>query len=294
MITGLTYDAGDLTEIVIPKSVTTIYGTSSSDGAFGNNETLQKVTFEDGSQLTSIGNYAFYDCSSLTSITIPSGVTSIGSSAFSGCSSLTSITIPSGVTSIGSYAFSCCYRLIEVYNLSSLDISIGSEDNGYVGYYAKFIHKSLDAEASFVESNGVVYYNYNGEKIAVKPVDMNATSVTLDSDCTSINQYAFDECSSLTSITIPSSVTSIGSYAFQNCSSLTSITIPASVTSIGYGAFENCSNLSNVSFEDTSGWYVSTSSTEKSGTTLTLTDTARNATYLKSTYYSYYWKKSTT
>ena len=59
-------------------------------------------------RVTSIGGYAFYGCSSLTSITIPEGVTSIGSYAFFGCSSLTSITIPEGVTSIGRSAFDGC------------------------------------------------------------------------------------------------------------------------------------------------------------------------------------------
>ena len=92
VITGLTSNASNLTEIVIPKSVTTIYGTSSSDGAFRNNKILQKVTFEDGSQCTSIGSFAFYDCSSLTSITIPASVTSIGNYAFNGCSNLSTAT----------------------------------------------------------------------------------------------------------------------------------------------------------------------------------------------------------
>ena len=317
------------------------------------------------SDCTSINQYAFLGCSSLTLINIPANVTSIGEWAFYYCSSLTSINIPANVTSIGSYAFEYCYHLVEVYNLSKLSITAGSIDYGYVGCYAKVIHTSLEEKSNLVESNGVVYYNYNGKKIAVRPVDMDATSVTLDSDCTSINQYAFREClslttitipanvtsiggfafyccenltsinipanvtsigyyafykcSSLTSINIPKSVTSIGSYAFSDCSklttvtfeegsqltrignyafykcsSLTSITIPANVTSIGRWAFSGCPKLTTVTFEDTRGWYVSTSSTATSGTTLTLGDTSTNAEYLKSTYYDYDWKKSTT
>mgnify|MGYP003288517138 CR=1 FL=1 len=64
--------------------------------------------------VTSIGNYAFEDCSNLTSIDIPSSVTSIGNSAFAGCSSLTSIEIPEGVTSIGEYAFYNCRSLTSI------------------------------------------------------------------------------------------------------------------------------------------------------------------------------------
>ena len=333
--------------------------TSINQYAFYRCENLTSITIP--ANVTSIGKCAFVGCSSLTSINIPASVTSIGGSAFHNCSSLTSITIPASVTSIGSWAFEYCYRLIEVYNLSSLNITAGSSSNGYVGYYAKVVYTSLEEKSNLVESNGVVYYNYNGEKIAVKPVDMNATSVTLDSDCTSIGNGAFFSCSSLTSITIPASVTSIGNYAFYNCSklenvyydgtivdwcnitfddnysnpmmyashfymknengeyqevtedivipdtvteiksnafygfkNLTSVTIGKNVTSIGRYAFQNCSNLTTVTFEDGSGWYVSTSSTATSGTKLTLTDTAQNATYLRSTYYNYYWKKSTT
>lgn len=67
---------------------------------------VKKVVIEDG--VTSIGEYAFWHCSNLTSITIPDGVTSIGRSAFNACSSLTSITIPDSVTSIGELAFYDC------------------------------------------------------------------------------------------------------------------------------------------------------------------------------------------
>ena len=76
------------------------------------NKTIKSISLPSG--VTSIGNYAFYNCSSLTSITIPSSVTSIGNSAFYYCSSLASITIPSGVTSIGARAFASCSSLASI------------------------------------------------------------------------------------------------------------------------------------------------------------------------------------
>ena len=156
--------------------------------------------------VTSIGNYAFYNCSGLTSVTIPSSVTTIGWSAFSGCSGLTSVTIPNSVTSIGNYAFSRCSGLTSV----TIPNSVTS-----IGNYA------------FDCCSGL-------------------TSVTIPASVTSIGEYAFYNCSGLTSVTIPNSVTSIGSSAFRGCSGLTSVTIPNSVTSIGNEAFKNCSGLTSV------------------------------------------------
>ena len=156
--------------------------------------------------LSDISYQAFEDCSSLTSVTIPSSVTSIRSSAFEDCRSLTSVVIHEGVTSIGDAAFKYCSSLTSVTIPSSVT-SIGS--------YA--------------------FYNCS-----------SLTSVTIPSSVTSIRSSAFEDCSSLTSVTIPSSVTSIGSYAFAECRSLTSVTIPEGVTSIGDDAFYNCSGLTSV------------------------------------------------
>ena len=134
-------------------------------------------TYEIPDSVTSIGAYAFQDCSRLTSVTIPNSVTSIGYGAFLGCSSLTSVTIPNSVTNIGDYAFSGCESLTSVTIPDSVTI-IGS--------------------VAFSDCTSL-------------------TSVTIPDSVTSIGSAAFEGCSSLTSVTIPRSVTSIGDWAFSGC-----------------------------------------------------------------------------
>ena len=98
------------------------------------NETLTYITISNN--VTNIGEAAFFGCYGLTSIVIPNSVTSIGNYAFNGCTALTSIVIPNSVTSIGGAAFYNCSNLKTVYNYSSLNLTKGSTDYGYVAYYA--------------------------------------------------------------------------------------------------------------------------------------------------------------
>ena len=169
---------------------------------------IKKILIASG--VTSIGSYAFKDCSNLTSITIPEGVTYIGRYAFYGCSTLTSVTIPDSVTSIGNYAFSCCSALTSVTIPNSLT-SIGN----YVFYCCRAL-----------------------------------TSVTIPNSVTSAGYYAFRDCSALTSVTIPNGVTSIWGGAFYGCNALTSVTIPNSVTNIGGEAFYGCSALKSITLPE--------------------------------------------
>ena len=189
-----------------------------------------------------IGEFAFYNCRSLTSVTIPSSVTSIGESAFYNCSSLTSVTIPSSVTSIGKSAFYNCRSLTSVTIPSSVT-SIGKS-----AFYNCRSLTSVTLPSSVTSIGWSAFRGCSG-----------LTSVTLPSSVTSIGEYAFSGCSGLTSVTISSSVTSIGGSAFSGCSGLTSITIPSSVTSIGSSAFEGCSGLTSVYVNWESPLSISTS-----------------------------------
>ena len=187
--------------------------------------------------------YAFYNCYSLTSITIPSSVTGIGREAFSDCYNLkkvivndiaawcnisfasvsnpliyaqhlysdnyteiTDLVIPNNVTSIGRYAFINCSNLTSV-SIPNSVTSIGT--------------------CAFENCTGL-------------------TSIDIPSSVTSISEGAFSGCSGLTSVAIPNSVTTIGNWAFYECSSLASVTIPNSVTHIEGYTFEGCSNLTSV------------------------------------------------
>ena len=199
-----------------------------------------------GKPVKVIGDWAFEDCTGLTSVTIPNSVTSIGGYAFSGCTGLASLTIGNGVTSIGNYAFLGCTDLTSVTIPDSV---------------------TRIAECAFSGCTGLA-------------------SLTIGNGVTSIGNWAFSGCTGLTSITIPDSVMYIGGGVFAGCTGLASITvdadnpayksvdgnlytkdeknlvqyargntaieftIPDGVTRIGYQAFSGCTGLTSVIIPD--------------------------------------------
>ena len=166
----------------------------------------------------SIGNSAFYSCSSVTSVTIGNSVTSIGEGAFARCTGLTSVKIPYSVSNIGKAIFLGCTSLTS--------IEVDSNNSNYC---------SID---------GILFNKFQTTLVAYPAGREGAYTIPLG--VVSIGYYAFCECSSLTSVTISDSVTSIGDNAFQYCSSLASVTIPNSVTEIGEYAFYGCDKLVDV------------------------------------------------
>ncbi len=267
-----------LTSITIPASVTSI-----GNYAFQSCSKLQTVTFAEGSQLQTIGNSAFENCNRLRTLTFAEGsqLQTIGDSAFYNCDAITSITIPASVTEIGEYAFQFCS------NLQTVTFAEGSQLQtiGNDAFYNCSALTNITIPASVTEI---------GESAFRSCSKLQTVTFAEGSQLQTIGNSAFQSCNKLQTVTFAegSQLHTIGRYAFQSCSALTSIIIPASVTSIGDSAFRDCYALTSVTFEDPNHWFVTIISTATSGTNVTLTNAAQNATYLKSTYYDYYWKKS--
>ncbi|EHJ02117.1 Ig domain protein group 2 domain protein [Clostridium sp. DL-VIII] len=195
------YDPGPYTEAVIPSTIDGVKVTTIGDKAFADCNTLTSITLPD--TIKSINDYAFSGCTALTSINLPKNLIKIGDYALESCYKLKSIIIPNGVTSIGNHAFASCGTLTQV----TIPNSVTS-----MGDYA------------FSEDGGL-------------------TKVSMPSSINRIGRSTFLRCYKLTSITIPNGVTSIGEYAFEFCENLQGIIIPESVTSIeGEYAFRGISN----------------------------------------------------
>lgn len=198
---AITNYSGSETEIFIPSRLDEYTVIRIGEWAFDECTSLTSIIIPDG--ITEIGNYAFYGCSSLLSIEIPDSVTKIGDGALDRCDNLISARIPESVTNIGDYAFGRCYSLT-----------------------------SVEIPDSVTEIGDFAFYDC-----------ISLSNITIPDSVTVIGRDAFYGCTSITNITIPDSVTKIPYCAFRGCTSLKSVEIPSSVTEIEYDAFGECNLL---------------------------------------------------
>ena len=245
-------DVNDIpAEIVIPSTYNAKTVTSIGEWAFYNCTGLTNITIPES--VTTIENSAFYGCSGLTSITIPDSVTSIGENAFWSCRNLTSITIPYGITRIERSTFSNCWNLTSItipdtvtsigayafnacYSITTITIPDTVTSIGA----GAFIHCEYLASIAIPDGIANIEYDtfWDCHRLA---------SIVIPSSVTSIGDRTFCNCRNLTDITIPDNVTSIGDHVFDSCRSLTSINIPDGVTDIGKYAFFGCIALTSIS-----------------------------------------------
>lgn len=223
-------------EVVIPTTVT--YGgstysvTSIGNYAFDGCASITSVTISES--VAEVGDYSFYGCSSLSSIVIPEGVTTIGRKAFYNCVGLTGFSIPSSVANIGYEAFSGCTGIKELYIADSTEPL-----NCDYAYY--------ESKDGFFEDSPIEYI-YLGREITNYIVsDMFAAwkralkTAVIGDGVTTIPDNMFDSCYFLSSVTISNNVKHIGKFAFFYCDDITSVAWPDGLISIGVAAFSGCS-----------------------------------------------------
>lgn len=212
--------------------------------------------------ITSIGDYAFYECESIKHINIPETIHTFGQFAFFSCVSLSEITIPSGVKKIGSGTFSNCTKISEI-NLPDSVTTIGEQ-----AFATCLFLKSItvdDNNLNYTSEDGVLF-DKDKKTLLHYPVARRthclfATSrpnYVIPNGVTEIAPYAFWQCY-LTGVIIPEGVTTIGKSAFANSRYLLNLTIPKSVYSIEDNAFASCNNLLNVFYSGNENEWTSIS-----------------------------------
>ena len=235
--------------VVIPSAINGHSVTKIGDGAFSNLTSLTSVTIP--VSVTSIGDAAFAYCVGLTNVTIPDSVTQLGENVFFD-SGLTSVAIPGHLSTIPGGAFAYCINLANV----TVPYSVTNIGTNAFAYCASLANVTIP---DLVRSIGNEAFEHCGSLDnltipgSVHIIGESAFAycgslvrVTLANGVTNIGTDAFGDCGSVASVNIPDSVTNIGSYAFYECSNLSNVIIPKRVRSIGDDAFAYCSSLTSV------------------------------------------------
>ena len=219
-------------------------------GAFKGSTSLTRITIPSG--VNNVGFESFRDCTNLLQVDLPSSLTTIGYGAFMNCYSLQSINIPSSVSSIGNYAFLNCNSLTS-FTIPATITSIGTGlFNGCSNLVAVEIPSSVTSigDAAFSWCRALQTINLPNSITYIGAGSFsrceNLTSIIIPTGVTSIEDALFTSCTRLVNVIIPSGVTRIGNSAFSSCTRLASVTLPNSLTSIGNESFSGCFGLTSI------------------------------------------------
>ena len=204
-----------------------VYGTTVPSYPWPN--TITTVVVQSG--ITTVGSYAFHNCTNLTSVELPNTVTLIDDYAFSGCTALKNFYFPDNLKEIGIASFSDCTALTSVWLPDSFSL---------IGNYA---FKNCSSMTDFIHN--VPYYN-TFDRRGVFYGCSSLKTFTFPDTARDVATEFFYGCSSLNNITLPDTIERIGSEAFFGCTSLTTINFPEDLGQIKNGAFYNCSSLNNI------------------------------------------------
>ena len=216
--------------ITLPTELGGYIVTSVGFKGMANCTTLTSVTIP--STIFELGEYSFYGCTGITTITIPSTVLIIGDYAFGNCTSLHTVTLAEGIEHIGDFSFYNCTELFEIVVPDSIT---------YLGSYCFYNCTSLTSATIGIlveDINSHAFYNCT-----------SLSSVTIGTSVKTIGDFAFYNCA-LSRITTPSSLISIGEYSFAYNRTLNRITLRNNLEIIGEGAFYYCVNLANISLPE--------------------------------------------
>lgn len=249
----------DVTALTIPSSVKSI-----GEYAFASCMQLETVKYNDDVELDNVANYLYAGCYALTSVSMPANgtITAIGDCAFENCNSLSSMVLPNSVKTIGSWVFSNCSKLTDLTignntemigggiisgttSLQSLTVpylgSTRTSDNYFAYFYGEYIDNEHWQELDCVTVTDMetipekAFYQFRLLK-----------SVVWEKSVQNIGAYAFENCYALENVNFQGTFTEIGERTFAYCDALRSITLPDTLTYIGQSAFYSA-GLQNVS-----------------------------------------------
>lgn len=216
--------------------------TSIADHAFYNCTGMTSITIPN--TIKRILDHAFFHCTGLTSVSIPNSVTTIGYQAFSYCSGLTSVAIPNSVTSLGALAFNECTGLISITipnSITSIEHETFSNCSALASVNIPNSVTEIGTDA-FINCTSLVKAEFTSIENLCSINFVNSNSNPL-----SFAKHLYINGGEITKVEIPNSVIKIGNFAFSSAGSISSVTIPNSVTLIGIDAFSRCSGLTEIS-----------------------------------------------